>query len=95
MAKAAYSIEFGFRISDFGFSAPPGSRGGCPTNTACGGGAIFNIVGHTDNHIGVTFRANNVEGGSSRERRSETSRVPQDCFLCGAVVTAAGSLERN
>ncbi len=33
----------------------------------CGGGAIFNIVGHANIHIGGVIRANNVEGGSSRE----------------------------
>ena len=35
----------------------------------CGGGAIFNIVGHSNRDVGTTTRANNVEGGSSREGR--------------------------
>ena len=34
---------------------------------ACGGGAIFNIVGRTNIDVGRVIRANNVEGGSSRE----------------------------
>ena len=41
---------------------------------ACGGGAIFNIVGRTSIPVGRVLRANNVEGGSSREARSETDR---------------------
>jgi len=39
---------------------------------ACGGGAIFNIVGRTDLHVGGALRAINVEGGSSREQRADT-----------------------
>jgi hypothetical protein len=38
-----------------------------------GGGAIFNIVGCTNIHVGGLIRANNVEGGSSREQRADTS----------------------
>jgi len=72
-----------FRISDFGFRIF-GSRDGCPTNApgwscgarvsraVCGGGAIFNIVGRTNPHVGGTLRADNVEGGSSRESRADT-----------------------
>ncbi len=48
---------------------------------SCGGGAIFNIVGHTDIHAGRMLRANNVEGGSSREPRADTCRVRRRCHL--------------
>ena len=48
----------------------PGNRAGI--RTACGGGAIFNIVGHSSIHLGRVMRANNVEGGSSRVPRSES-----------------------
>ena len=41
------------------------------TRVACGGGAIFNIVGHSNTHAGNPTRANNVEGGSSRVGRSQ------------------------
>ncbi len=41
----------------------------------CGGGAIFNIVGPTDIRVGRMPRANNVEGGSSREARTERQRT--------------------
>jgi hypothetical protein len=37
-----------------------------------GGGAIFNIVGHSNPHFGRPTLANNVEGGSSRVARSES-----------------------
>ena len=40
----------------------------------CGGGAIFNIVGHTNIQVGWVIQANNVEGGSSREARRESRR---------------------
>ena len=40
---------------------------------ACGGGAIFNIVGRTNTSVGGLLRANNVEGGSSREGFTDTS----------------------
>jgi hypothetical protein len=33
--------------------------------------AIFNIVGSKSAHVGRLQRADNVEGGNSRERRSE------------------------
>ena len=39
--------------------------------SACGGGAIFNIVGLTKIDVGRMTRADNVEGGSSREGRAE------------------------
>ncbi len=55
------------------------------------GGAIFNIVGPTNIHVGRKIRANNVEGGSSRampfgesghsESPSETSRVHRRCHF--------------
>jgi len=38
----------------------------------CGGGAIFNIVGRTNIDVGRVERANNVEGGSSRECRQDS-----------------------
>jgi hypothetical protein len=44
---------------------------------SCGGGAIFNIVGHTNLQVDRTIRANNVEGGSSRRGRRES----QNCSV--------------
>ncbi len=52
--------------------APLGNR--LLIRAACGGGAIFNIVGFNNMHVGNLIQANNVEGGSSREESSE-SRV--------------------
>ena len=49
-----------------------------PLGSAWGNGpraaerAIFNIVGLITVHFGTIFRANNVEGGNSREARRET-----------------------
>jgi hypothetical protein len=39
--------------------------------------AIFNIVGSTGIRVGRLRRANNFEGGNSREARPETSHVRQ------------------
>jgi hypothetical protein len=47
--------------------------------TAYGGGAIFNIVGFPNIHVGKVVRANNVEDGSSREasqERRELQKMP-------------------
>ena len=38
----------------------------------CGGGATFNIVGRANIDVGRVVRANNVEGGSSRDCRQES-----------------------
>jgi hypothetical protein len=70
--------DFGFRILDFRTDFPPTGNarligvGG----TVYGGGAIFDIVGYAVLEGGGIIRANNVKGGSSREARAETSRVP-------------------
>ena len=42
---------------------------------ACGGGAIFNIVGISLDPVVRVFRAHNVEGGSSRGTRSDIRAV--------------------
>jgi len=62
----------------------------------CGNGpraaerAIFNIVGFTTKHVGEILRANNVEGGNSREASAErqcAAEVPffALCELGGAT----------
>ncbi len=70
--------DFGFRISDFGFPThTPTDRKRPSAGSARGNEpraaerAIFNIVGSITLNAGWVSRANNVEGGNSREARSE------------------------
>ncbi len=57
--------------------------------------AIFNIVGRIVVHVGRISRANNVEGGNSREAPSDTCRVrrsvPSSILLDASSFTSAGS----
>jgi len=57
--------------SAFGYAGKSPVRRSCLRKSvrirpACGGGAIFTIVGYADTHVGEMVRANNGECGSSR-----------------------------
>ncbi len=72
-----------------GASHPHGK--GARKRPAHGGGAIFNIVGHSIIHVGGLIRANNVEGGSSREcrpKRHPTANTSLSERLISATVVA-------
>ena len=77
--------------------ATPGKR--VRIRAAYGGGAIFNIVGLIDVHVGRISRANNVEGGNSREARSETcpraAEVPSFALFDASVFSVRGASRAN
>jgi hypothetical protein len=64
--QIAQMFDFEFRISNFEFSIATFGNESRATERA-----IFKIVGPTSIPVGKATRANNVEGGDSREARSE------------------------